>query len=83
MFDTPSGGTSPVPAQYGSLGGGLPDAPDRIPRERKPFRWKMWREEEAEADGADPVATPGHRPAPAPVVAPVSARAARPSGTAG
>ncbi|MGI8752158.1 MAG: hypothetical protein ACR2MN_07580, partial [Acidimicrobiales bacterium] len=54
-FDTPAAGSSPVPAQYGSLGGGLPrqrgDGPERIARERRPFRWKVWRDEVDDDDG--------------------------------
>lgn len=55
MFDTPSAGSSPVPAGYGSLGGGLPrehvERPLRSPRERKPFRWKVWREDSDDSGG--------------------------------
>ncbi|MDQ2728329.1 MAG: hypothetical protein M3Y91_10805, partial [Actinomycetota bacterium] len=77
-FDTPASGSSPVPAQYGSLGGGLPrdrvDRPQRVARERKPFRWKVWREEPTDGDqltddpppsarGDRPVATSRNRAA--------------------
>ncbi|MDQ6837247.1 MAG: hypothetical protein M3137_02605, partial [Actinomycetota bacterium] len=53
-----------MPAQYGSLGGGLPrervDVPERVPRQRRPFRWKVWREESGDLlDEPDEPETPG------------------------
>lgn len=54
-FNPPTGGNSPVPAEYGSLGGGPAreqvDLPDRIPR--KPFHWKGWRDPDDDPDGPD------------------------------
>jgi hypothetical protein len=48
VADSPVGGSSPVPEAYGALGGPLPPAPEEPEqRQRRPFRWRTSRDEEA------------------------------------
>jgi hypothetical protein len=50
VADSPAGGSSPVPEEYGALGGPLPPAPEEAEqRQRRPFRWRTSRDEEAAA----------------------------------